>query len=125
MTLLGFDELERNLQRIAARVPVEAGLALLEEGRVEMRESQRRTPVEEGDLRDSHELSGPENRNGAISVTISAGGPKAPYGARVHEDLGAHHDDGQAKFLESTILGSRQSMLGRLGGRIDLKRMAR
>ena len=125
MTILGVNELARNLQRIAARVTGEAGSALLAEGAVAMKESQRRTPVEEGDLRDSHELIGPKVSGGVISVIIRAGGPKAPHGAAVHEDLSARHDDGRAKFMESTVLESRQRLGRDLAGRINLKRLAR
>ena len=123
--ILGVDQLVRNLQRIAARVPEEGGAALLAEAEIAMKESRSRTPVDEGDLRDSHEVIGPEVRGGVIAVIIRAGGPKAPHGAVVHEDLGAHHDDGRAKFLESAVLEKRLSLGGRLARRINLKRLAR
>jgi hypothetical protein len=85
----------------------------------------RRTPVDTGALKGSHETSKPEQGGGDVSVTITVGGPAAPYAVPVHENLDAHHKVGQAKFLESTIMESRSSMAERIARRIDLNAAAR
>lgn len=118
----GIDQVASRLAALAARLPREAARALYEEASIEATESQRRTPVDTGALRASHEVSQPEIGRD-ISVTISVGGVAAPYAVVVHEDLEAFHDDGQAKFLESTILESKPYLAARIAARIDLRRL--
>jgi hypothetical protein len=56
-------------------------------------------PIDTGALRASRRVD--VDRDGA---DISFGGPMAPYAVHVHEDLGAHHPVGQAKFLERAVV---------------------
>ncbi|MEE9359079.1 MAG: HK97 gp10 family phage protein [Hyphomicrobium sp.] len=123
--ILGERELRRNLAAIAREAPEEVGQALFQEAQIEATESRRRTPVEFGTLRDSHDVKDPVFSGDNVSVSIEVGGPAAPYGFYVHEDLEAHHELGQAKFLESTIAESRRSLGRRLAKRISVRRMAR
>jgi len=123
--LQGTDQLMRRLRRIADTAPDEFGRALFEEALVEEKESRRRTPVDTGTLRATHETSRPKVTFRGIEVTIQVGGPAAPYAAAVHEDLEAFHKVGQAKFLESTIMQSSPFMAQRIANRIDMRRMAR
>ena len=118
----GIDQVASRLAALAKRLPAEAGRALYEEASIEATESQRKTPVDTGALRASHEVSQPTIGRD-ISVTISVGGVAAPYAVIVHEDLEAFHDDGQAKFLESTILESKPYLAARIAARIDLRRL--
>lgn len=118
---VGLDKVAANLGAIAKRLPQEAGRALYEEAQIESTESQRRTPVDTGALRGSHEVSSPMIERHDISVTISVGGVAAPYAVIVHENLEAHHDVGQAKFLESVILESKGLLARRIAARIDLR----
>ena len=125
MTVEGQAALVRRLQRIARRAPKEFGNALRAEALIEEAESRKRTPVDTGALRASHETSRPKETFRGIEVTISVGGPGTEYAIPVHEDLEAFHRVGQAKFLESTILQSRPFMARRIARRIDLRRLAR
>lgn len=81
-----------------------AGRALRSVGEVYMTESKRRTPVDTGVLRSSGHVVGPEKHGDYFMVRLVFGGPAAPYAFEVHENLSAHHDDGQAKYLESVIV---------------------
>jgi hypothetical protein len=116
--LEGLDKLKRRLDR-RPKLATQVGKALYAEYAIEMKESMRRTPVEYGTLRASHEELGP-NYDDGISVSIHVGGPAAPYAVYVHENLEAYHKVGQAKFLESTILESRPYMAARVAKRLDL-----
>lgn len=113
----------KRLATLARNVPNEVGRALNAEAHVERAESMRRTPVEFGPLRASHDVPEPKVDGRDISQQILVGGPSAPYALYVHENLEAFHKVGQAKFLESTILESRPFMAQRVARRIDLQRM--
>jgi hypothetical protein len=130
----GADDLVKRLLRIGADVRAEGGRALFQEALVEAKESMRRTPVETGALRASHEVERPVVDGEDVSVRIVVGGPAGShtpggtqksdvgYALIVHEDLEADHKVGQAKFLESTLHESAPHMAGRLAARIDLNR---
>lgn len=123
--LKGGAEMRGNLARILRALPNEVSRALYEEAQIERTESMERTPVKTGALKGSHEVSRPTMGWEGWQVTISVGGPAAPYAIRVHEDLEAFHKVGQAKFLESTILESAPFMPGRVAKRIDLNKAMR
>lgn len=57
--------------------------------------SKEQTPIEEGDLRRSHQVS-VEGMEAAVSVDT-------PYAVVVHEDMSARHPEGNAKFLENAF----------------------
>ena len=119
----GTDAVRRKLERLARQIPNEGGRALYQEAQIERTESMRRTPVEYGALKGSHELEGPEIKGRDIEVTILVGGSAAPYCIYVHEDMEAIHEVGQSKFLESVILESKPYMGQRVAKRIHLNRM--
>ena len=129
--LMGVEEVQRTLDRMARNIPGEVGAGMFQEAQIEATESRERTPVKEGILKGSHIVEEPVIRGDDISVTISVGGPTADspegagYAIPVHEDLDAFHPVGQAKFLESTINESKPHMAKRIGKRIQLNRLAR
>jgi HK97 gp10 family phage protein len=88
------------LQKIESEARTKAGRKALERvGKSVMKASMKNTPVEFGDMRDSHRLSitiDDEQVHADIDVKDEA----AWY---VHEQLEAQHDDGQAKFLQKAI----------------------
>lgn len=124
LDLKGAEQIKARLARLAAQVPNEVARALYEEARVEQVESMRRTPVDTGALRASHNTTKPEIDGRDISVSIEVGGPAAPYAIHVHENLEADHPVGQAKFLESTLNESRPFLAARIAKRIELNRLA-
>jgi hypothetical protein len=122
----GYDEVRRNLSNFIANYPRTVARASKAEMRIEMEESKKRTPFEFGDLRDSHVLHEPEIRGGIISVMITVGNDEINYAWDQHENLEYHHPrGGQAKFLESTLLESANSMAARVARRIDLNQVIR
>lgn len=123
MAETGALELRAKLLEAARRVPRIVGAALYQEALIETKESARRTPVDTGALRASHETAPPVYAGSNITVTITVGGPTAPYALIVHEDLNAHHPVGQAKFLESTLNESAPFIAERLGRRIRVEEL--
>jgi hypothetical protein len=117
----GLDQVMRRLERLAKQMPNEVARALYEELQIERQESMRRTPVDTGALRGSHEVS-VEQTGRDIVGRITVGGVAAPYAIWVHENLEAFHPVGEAKFLERTILESKPFLARRIAHRIDLYR---
>ena len=120
-----------NIKELDHTIPLVAAAALYQEALVEQKESMKRTPVDTGALRDSHQTSSPRWKGQNLEVTIKVGGPAAGYAVIVHEDMEADHTKrgrksgdvgvvGQAKFLESTILESAPFLLGRIAKRMKL-----
>jgi len=125
----GIDELNRNLAKIAQDSPKEFGRAMFEEALIEEAESRKRTPVEWGVLKGSHETHPVEFKTPDIEVKITVGGPTASspegagYSIYVHELVDNYHRVGQAKFLESTLNESRNSFGSRVARRISFNRV--
>lgn len=101
--LLGLEALERNLAARGAAFFRDAARGLLSIGAAELEESNRKVPVDEGDLRDSGAVQGPEQDGTMVQVRLTYGNDQVNYAVDIHEDLRAFHDDGQAKFLEATM----------------------
>lgn len=67
-------------------------------------ESQGLVPVDTGALKASMRVDRPEVSRSVVAVSISYGGPAAPYAEFVHENMNARHPrGGQAKFLETPV----------------------
>jgi hypothetical protein len=114
----GVQAVRAKLDRIAQRIPDRVGNALYAEAEIEMGEAKRRTPVDTGALRASGHVGFPVFEGRDIAVTLNFGGPAAPYALVVHEDLGAWHAVGQAKYLESTLLESAPFLPTRIATRL-------
>ena len=69
--------------------------------------AKKRTPVDTGILRSSGHVVGPAWDGKDLVIRLVFGGPASDYAAAVHENLTAHHEVGQAKYLESVILERR------------------
>lgn len=124
-TVKGVAQIQAVLASLGPRLLEEGGRALYAEAREIQKTSMRRTPVETGALRASHETTRPVLERGEVSVTIQVGGPAAPYAVPVHERLDVHHPVGEAKFLERSVLDATAGMGERIASRIDLNRAAR
>jgi hypothetical protein len=55
-------------------------------------------PLDQGPLRASLRVQGPEKRGTVDVVQLVAGGAAAPYALRQHEELQYKHDDGEARY---------------------------
>jgi hypothetical protein len=119
--MTGVAEMTGKLRAIAAKFPDDVSKALYQEAQIEMTESKRRVPVDTGTLRASGFVMEPQRSGRNISVTMAYGGAAEQYAVIVHEDLEAHHPNGQAKYLESVIKESAPHMRDRIAARIKLK----
>jgi hypothetical protein len=118
----GHGEIRRNLSNIMREYPRQVMRSSKREFRKEMEESKRRTPVEEGDLRDSHVLHEPTFYGGIIRCEITVGNEDIDYAWDQHENLEyLHPRGGQAKFLESTLMESASHMAARVAVGTDLQ----
>lgn len=102
--------LSPNLKRMALNFPnavVAAMRTVLERKRTIV---VRRTPIDLGPLRASVHVLDPERKGRSIKGGIVAGGASAPYAIIQHEDLTLHHDEGQAKYIESVIMEARATL---------------
>lgn len=118
----GDAELKRIITSFARRFPVQAEAALRQECEIEMAEAKNRTPVDTGALRASGRVE-TERTSNYVRATLSFGGASAPYALKVHEDLDAYHDDGQAKYLESVLQESAPFMAARVARRLQVEKI--
>lgn len=116
--LKGSAELIAALSVVGAKLPDAVASALYAEGILIEGKSKQRAPVDTGALRASHYTAPPDRSGRDITVTISVGGPAAPYAAIVHEDLLAHHTVGENKFLEKSIMEAKRGMPERIVKRV-------
>ncbi len=99
----GNDEFKKNLAKATASMREGAVTAVKLSVALIKTESQKKTPVDLGNLKAGH--YGRTHRK-AKSV-VGEVGAVAEYAIYVHEDLEAHHPTGEAKFLERAIDESR------------------
>lgn len=123
LVVTGLNQLHAKLRALELAIPDEFGQALRAEAEIEMTEAKKRTPVLTGVLRASGYVSGPMRQGKDVWVTLTFGGPAAPYAVHVHENVQALHHVGQAKFLESVINESTPYMAQRVARRIQLTRL--
>jgi hypothetical protein len=92
---------KRFLEQMSKNAPAAFGVALyLFAGRV-MAMALRLTPVDSGSLRRSHYVAPPSSTPTRVLFDM---GFVAPYAGWVHNDIGAKHINGSAKFLETPFL---------------------
>ena len=117
---LDVGEVVGNIKKLDHTIPLVAAAALYQEALVEQKKSMKRTPVDTGALRDSHQTSLPRWKGQNLEVTIKVCDPAAGYAVIVHEDMEAKHVVGEAKFLENTIKESAPFLLARIAKRMQL-----
>lgn len=136
-----FSGLEEFLARVKRRerdVVRAAEGALFVEGEETITAAKLLTPVDEGNLRSSGHVQLPVVGPNGVTVEIGFGGPAGSgnhggdsnpedvgYAVPVHEDLTAHHDVGQAKYLEAPLTQRRPGFEARLVRRMRRRLRAR
>lgn len=110
----GVPDVKATLRRLGDRADDEFGNAMWRRGVKLMTKIKagQYVPVDLGMLRKSGHVTKPEKRRGVIVVEVGFGGPAGSgnhggdtneetvgYAVYVHEDLQAHHEVGQAKYL--------------------------
>jgi hypothetical protein len=125
----GGKEMQRKLEKAAADLKKRQMTALRQEAEIEMTESKKRCPVYSprvgdyvdhvgGTLRASGHVQPVEQRGGKTSVNLVYGGAAEDYAVVQHEELGYHHNVGQAKYLESVLMESLPHMGARIAARM-------
>lgn len=66
--------------------------------------SKKRTPIQYRKLIESHQVRRAVTKRGSVGVTVSVGDKEAWYAHIVHEDLSLNHSQGEAKFLETSVI---------------------
>ena len=121
------DELLREVSALQTNIGRHIGGAIHTEAELLMTQAKDRTPVQTGALKNSGHVRPPEELVGRVSVEMGFGGPAGSgqgqnedvgYAIYVHEDLTAHHNVGQAKFLESVINENRDTISTRVAARL-------
>lgn len=110
----GLEKILSNLDKEAAKIEGLSMEGLLEAGFKVLKVAQERTPVDTGNLKNS----GYVRKEGKLGVIV---GFSAAYAIYVHENLEAHHDTGQAKFLESALRDNREAILSILQAKARVK----
>lgn len=99
--ITGLTEVEANINRLIRNNWTDAKKGLLKEANIILNQSIRQTPCEFGDLRRSGTVEETKDTKREYEVTI---GFNESYAAAVHENLNAHHDIGNAKYLEDPLM---------------------
>lgn len=135
MTIKGSDRFRQLLRQLGPKYREAVKQALREEAEEISAKSQENTPVQYGALKGSHQVGEPTVEAGKIGVTISVGGPSAPYALAVHEHLSEHSPPswkaaedagrpvrfttGGPKFLENAVTEAADGFAERVGERIE------
>jgi len=124
----GVGDMVAKIKAFQQRFPDHVIRALRVEAEIEATEAKKRAPVYSGKigpgypipgvLRASIHVEGPFREGRRIWAEVVAGGAAGAYAIRQHEELDWFHKIGQAKYIESVIMESRQFMAMRLAARI-------
>lgn len=100
----------------------EVGAALLAETKIEVKECQKESPVDSGDMRDGIHAEGPFFEGTRIYCIITTGPESEAYALIQHEDPDLDHPVGKWHFISDPLRASAPYMGARVAARIDLKR---
>lgn len=109
--IIGLSQLIAKFENMIRDAPEENKRDIRESAGEVLKNAQGYTPVRTGALRDSGRL---EDGDDESSVKIIFGSDSVDYAVPVHENLDAHHDNGQAKFLERACQESPEVVGGKL-----------
>jgi hypothetical protein len=113
-------KLLQSLDLLIAGSLKEAAAAAYQELEIDMAQMKERTPVETGALRGSGFVELPKFGAREVEITLGFGGPAIGYAVPVHENTTAHHEVGQAKYMESVLTESEPNMAARIARRMNL-----
>lgn len=116
MSLEGADDFNKAIEEAIKKLPQSVRAALYQEGLLVQKDSMRRTPVDTGVLRSTHNTELVED--GDIATKVTVGGSAAPYAHKVHEDLEAFHTVGEAKFLANAANAAIPGLAERVAKRL-------
>lgn len=125
--LTGVEGLRAKLRVARGLVVQEVARALLEDAEETMAISKRDfVPVDQGILRGSGHVAGPDIGANKVTVTLGYGGAASAYALVQHERTDFNHPrGGQAKYLERPFFqraaGLDQRVSGQVRGRIETR----
>lgn len=113
----------RRIERFAKKMDEPTGKAIRQIGDevmtdVKASRTGKGVPVDDGNLRDTGRVEGPNRKN---EVTLSFGGSAAPYALEQHERLDFAHDVGEARYL---VRGLERWEPGKSGALRELQKNA-
>ena len=126
----GMDALQLRLFESHLNAMKALGGALYLEGQTIMTRSKKIVPVDDGPLRASAHVEGPEYSAHVATVTLGYGGPAVKYALIQHENEEFHHPSlarqaagetrgqGEAKYLERPVREAQAGLHQRLARRI-------
>ncbi len=94
-------------REVAKSVLEKAGKRIIEN-------SKKRTPIQFRRLIESHRVGRAVVKRGSVGVVVSAGDDDAWYAHIVHEDLSVNHPQGEAKFLETSVIEEMEMIRRRM-----------
>lgn len=115
----GLDRLVAALTRAQTLGVAALTKAMVDEMDKVMELSKLQCPVDTGTLRASGAVQPPVKTGNQVTVTAGYGGAAQGYAIFVHEDLNAHHDVGNAKFLEAPFLERQPQIPRNLAVRVE------
>lgn len=102
----GLNEVLRNFDKIKKDSERKRKQAFIRIGAIVKADSVKNTPVDTGNLRSSAFIKAAKDK---VSI-----GYTAAYAFVVHEDLEAHHEVGEAKYLERAVTRNKPRILQEL-----------
>lgn len=117
----GTEGVRANLSLAMQLVPDQVAGAALEEVEIELAESKKIAPLDEGVLVNSGFVTQPERQGGRIVTEIGYGGAASAYAVVQHEDPDLIHPNGREwKYLERPLKESSPFLIARIGRRVRL-----
>jgi len=114
-------QVQAALRRIGTGAPFRLAQSLNKEAEAIIGEAKLETPVKTGTLKASGVVLPPVISGQSVVVEAGFGGPSAPYGEVVHENLTARHNPpGKAKFLEDPFNRAEPGMEARIAADLSL-----
>lgn len=105
VSVKGMKELNQQLEALGKDAKQALSMAMMQSAQDVANEADELVPVDEGILRASQDVKPKGMFTNRPNVTISYGGPSAPYALVQHEDTSLKHPGGgQAKYLEEPFL---------------------
>jgi hypothetical protein len=123
-TLTGDRELRASLESAISEAPKELRKSLKVVGAALLELTQPHVPVKKGKLKASGRFTTLVSASRSdIGIRLVYGGPTAPYAVQVHENLQAHHRNGEAKFVERPLMAKKPEIAGDIARELSLRRM--
>ena len=116
--LLGSNDVIKQLSKEIRKISRRSEAGLLRAGEFIKNDSQKRTPVDTGNLRADHYVT--KGRKG-FSPIVEIGVLSANYAVPVHERIELNHPTGEAKFLENAVVENKSKIISIIKESVKIK----